>query len=73
MDTVHILGDGTGDVHMQDRGLRLAEIGGERIQHAIYKDPTMAFKELYLYFQVINDGKVPKSPRGCTLFSTLPI
>ena len=46
IDTVHRIADGSGDIHLPDRGVRLAEECRERLRQVMYSDPTMACREV---------------------------
>ena len=47
-DTLHLLGDGLGDVHVPERGLSQADSSREQICRTIFEDPMIACKEVHL-------------------------
>ena len=47
-DTLHLLGDGLGDVHVPECGLRLADSSRKQICRTIFEDPMIACKEVHL-------------------------
>ena len=47
-DTLHLLGDGLGDVYVPECDLRLADSSREQICRTIFEDPIIACKEVHL-------------------------
>ena len=47
IDTVHKVQNGSGAVHLPDKGVRLAEQCRENIRQLMYDDPTLACKKVF--------------------------
>ena len=45
-DTLHLLGDGLGDVHVPECGLRLADSSRKQICRTIFEDSMIACNEV---------------------------